>query len=110
MRIDPPPSPPVARLTRPPATAAADPLEEPPTVRPCRHGLCVTPLILVTLTFSPPNSLAVVCPTGTMPPRSRRRSNQCDDQVARRPLNTSDASVHGQPSTGSSSLMAVGTP
>src|SRR3954468_6399232 len=73
MRIEPPPSPPVARLTSPPATAAADPLEEPPTVRPCRHGLWVTPFRRVTLTFRPPNSLAVVWPTGTAPPRPSSR-------------------------------------
>ena len=63
----PPPSPPVARLTSPPDTAAADPADDPPTVRPNRHGLCVTPWIFVTLTFRPPNSLAVVAPTGTDP-------------------------------------------
>ena len=73
MRIDPPPSPPVARLTSPPETAAADPPEDPPAVRPRRHGLWVTPLMRVTLTLSPPNSLAVVAPTGTAPPRSSRR-------------------------------------
>ena len=86
MRIEPPPSPPLARLTRPPATAAAEPLEDPPTVRPCRHGLWVTPLILVTLTFRPPNSLAVVCPTGTAPPRSISRWAWCEVRVAIRSL------------------------
>src|SRR5689334_1941893 len=101
MRIDPPPSPPVASDTSPPATADADPPELPPTVRPWRHGLWVTPLILVMLTLSPPNSLAVVAPTGTTPPRSNSRCTACDDRGARRPANTSDASVHGQPSTGS---------
>src|SRR5256885_14133182 len=106
MRMDPPPSPPVARLTRPPATAAADPVDEPPTVRPCRHGLWVTPLILVTLTLRPPNSLAVVWPTGTTPPRAKRRWTWCDVFVGLRPLNTSDGSVNGHPATDSSSLIA----
>src|SRR5687767_788019 len=110
MRIDPPPSPPVARLTSPPATAAPDPPDEPPQVRPRRHGLWVTPLIFDTLTFRPPNSLAVVWATGTTPPRSNRRWMWCDVRSALRPLNTSDASVKGQPSTGSSSFTAVGTP
>ncbi len=86
MRIEPPPSPPVARLTSPPATAEAEPPEEPPTVRPCRHGLWVTPLIFVTLTLRPPNSLAVVLPTGTTPPRSSSRSVWCDVCVATRSL------------------------
>src|SRR5690554_2499878 len=110
MRMEPPPSPPVARLTSLPATADAEPPEEPPTVLPCRHGLWVTPLILVTLTLRPPNSLAVVWPTGTTPPRSKSRSIWWDVWVATRSLNTSDASVQGQPATGSSSLIAVGTP
>ena len=74
MRIEPPPSPPVASVSSPPETAAAEPPDEPPTVRPCCHGLWVTPLSFVTLTFSPPNSLAVVWPTGTAPPPSTSRS------------------------------------
>ena len=110
MRIEPPPSPPVARLTRPPATAAEDPADEPPTVRPWRQGLWVTPLILVTLTLRPPNSLAVVAPTGTTPPAASRRSTWCEVVVATRSRWTSEASVHGQPATGSSSLIPVGTP
>ncbi len=43
MRIDPPPSPPVASVTRPPATAAALPPDEPPGVRDGSHGLPVAP-------------------------------------------------------------------
>src|SRR3954451_9692139 len=80
--MEPPPSPPVASVTNPPATAAADPPDEPPTVHPWRHGLWVTPLILVMLTFSPPNSLAVVAPTGTAPPWARSRSTWCEVSVA----------------------------
>src|SRR5947208_13075573 len=110
IRIDPPPSPPVARLTRPPATADAEPPDDPPAVRPRRHGLWVTPLSLETLTFSPPNSLAVVLPTGTTPPRSNRRWMWCAVWPATRSLNTRDASVQGHPATGSSSLIPVGTP
>jgi hypothetical protein len=72
MRIDPPPSPPVAMGSSPPATAAAEPPDEPPAVRPGRQGLWVTPCSLVTLTLSPPNSLAVVWPTLTTPAASRR--------------------------------------
>src|SRR5438477_10414995 len=72
MRIDPPPSPPVARGTRPPATAAADPAEDPPVVLVAFQGLPVTPCRRLTLTFRPPNSLAVVWPTST-PPLARRR-------------------------------------
>ncbi|MDZ7733074.1 MAG: hypothetical protein U5R31_08110 [Acidimicrobiia bacterium] len=72
MRIDPPPSPPLAMGTRPPATAAALPPELPPAVFVGSHGFPVTPLILVIDTFKPPNSLAVVCPTGTTPASKSR--------------------------------------
>src|SRR4026209_1784709 len=47
MRIDPPPSPAVAIGTRPPATAAADPPDEPPGVRSRFQGLRVTPCTFV---------------------------------------------------------------
>src|SRR6185312_14920109 len=67
IRIDPPPSPPVARLTSPPATAAAEPAEDPPGLRSVPQGLRVTPLRGVTPMLSPPNSLAVVWPTSTAP-------------------------------------------
>src|SRR4051794_3178728 len=110
MRMEPPPSPPVARLTSPPATAAEEPADEPPTVRPKRHGLCVTPWIFVTLTLSPPNSLAVVAPTGTAPPRSSNRSTTCAVRSATRSAKTNEPSLNGQPRTGSSSLIPVGTP
>ena len=43
MRIDPPPSPPDAMGSRPPATAAAVPPEDPPGVRSRFQGLRVAP-------------------------------------------------------------------
>ena len=110
MRIEPPPSPPVANGTSPPATAAALPADEPPTVRPCRHGLCVTPFSFVTLTLSPPNSLAVVRPTAVAPPRPSSRSTKVLVCVATRSRNTRDPSVAGHPATGSSSFTPTGTP
>ncbi len=110
MRIDPPPSPPLAIVTRPPATAAALPPDDPPAVRPWRHGLWHTPLSFVTLTLRPPNSEAVVRPTGTAPPSPVNRFTTSAVRVAMRSLNTSDAPVSGQPSTASSSLMPTGTP
>ncbi len=85
MRIDPPPSPPLAIGTRPPATAAADPPEEPPAVWPWRHGLWVTPFSLVTEMLSPPNSLAVVWPTKAAPPAARTRWSMVPVWVALRP-------------------------
>src|SRR5262245_46775653 len=67
IRIEPPPSPPVAMVTSPPATAAADPPDEPPGVRDRSHGLRVTPCSSVRVQFTPPNSLAVVRPTRIAP-------------------------------------------
>src|SRR2546423_15356713 len=72
IRIDPPPSPPVARGTIPPATAAEEPADEPPVVLVRSHGVRVTPWRRLTLTLSPPNSPAVVWPTSTAPPARRR--------------------------------------
>src|SRR5712671_5555886 len=99
MRIEPPPSPPVAIGTSPPATAAALPADDPPVVRPWRHGLWVTPFSFVTLTFSPPNSLAVVSPTGIAPPVPTSRWTAVLVRVATRSRYTSDASVCGHPAT-----------
>jgi hypothetical protein len=53
--------------TRPAATAAAEPPEEPPGVFPNCHGLCVSPLSFVLVQLMPPNSLEVVDPIGTAP-------------------------------------------
>ena len=77
--------------------------------RPCRHGLCVTPLSFVTLTLRPPNSLAVVSPTRHRAAARRAgAATTVDVVVATRSRNTSDASVAGHPATGSSSLIADG--
>src|SRR5437763_15179857 len=90
MRIEPPPSPPVARGRSPPATAADEPADDPPVVFVRSHGLRVTPWRRLTLTLSPPNSLAVVWPTRTAPlPRSRLTTvPSCS---ATRPANARDA-------------------
>ncbi|MEY3055461.1 MAG: hypothetical protein RL550_1984, partial [Actinomycetota bacterium] len=109
MRIDPPPSPAVARVTSPPATADALPPDEPPGVRPCTHGLCVAPFSTVRVTFTPPNSLAVVSPVRTAPADSSR-CTITDVLVALRSANTAHASVSGQLSTRSSSFTPMGTP
>ena len=85
MRIEPPPSPPLAMGTTPPATAAAEPPEEPPAVRPCCHGLWVTPLSFVHDTLRPPNSDAVVMPTGLAPPSRNSRSSIVEVNVSAGP-------------------------
>src|SRR5438270_2082521 len=109
MRIEPPPSPPVARVSRPPATAAAEPADDPPVVLVGSHGLAVIPCRRVTLTLSPPNSLAVVWPASTAP-AARSRSMTVASWPETRSAKARDASVRGQPATGSSSLTAMGSP
>src|SRR5438094_754341 len=109
IRIEPPPSPPVPMGTRPPATAAAVPPDDPPGVRSRSHGLRVVPLSLVDVWPTNPNSLAVVSPTSTAPaPRNRDTCVWSMSDV--RSLNTSDASVNGHPFTRSSSFTPMGTP
>ena len=110
MRIDPPPSPPVANVSSPPATAAAEPPDDPPGVRPSCHGLCVVPCSTVRVTLTPPNSDAVVWPARTAPPSSRRRCTWVDVAVAMSSLNGTEAWLYGHPATGSSSLTPIGTP
>ena len=110
IRIDPPPSPPDAIATRPPATAAELPPDEPPAVFPCFQGLWQMPWRRLTLTLRPPNSEANVRPTGFAPPCSTTRLIIVPVWVAVRSLKTSEASVAGHPSTESSSFTPNGTP
>ena len=110
IRIDPPPSPPDAIATRPPATAAELPPDEPPAVFPCFQGLWQMPWRRLTLTLRPPNSEAKVRPTGFAPPCSTTRLIIVPVWVAVRSLKTSEASVAGHPSTESSSFTPNGTP
>ncbi len=58
--------------SKPPATAAAVPPEEPPGVRERSHGFRVVPCSLVEVQLIPPNSLAVVWAARTAPARRRR--------------------------------------
>ena len=109
MRIEPPPSPPLAMGSRPPATAAAEPPEEPPGVRSGSHGLRVVPCSRVLVKLMPPNSEAVVWPASTAP-AARSRATWVESWSATRSAKTRDASVYGQPATVSSSLIPRGTP
>ena len=74
MRIEPPPSPPVATGSRPPATAAAEPPDDPPGVRSGFQGLRVTPWTWLAVQFWAPNSGAVVRPTMTAPAERNRET------------------------------------
>ena len=57
----------VAMGSRPPATAAAEPPDDPPGVRSGFHGLRVVPWSLVEVQLTPPNSQAVVWAARTAP-------------------------------------------
>ena len=110
MRIEPPPSLPVAIETSPPATAAALPPDEPPGVRSVRQGLRVVPCRTVRVRFTPPNSLAVVCPARTTPASSTSRVTMVAVCSATRSASTAQPSLYGQPATRSSSFTPIGTP
>jgi len=77
IRIDPPPSLPVAIGNRPPATAAAVPPDEPPGVLAGSQGLRVVPCSSVEVQLMPPNSLAVVWAASTAPLARRRAAEVC---------------------------------
>lgn len=97
MRMEPPPSPPLASGQMPAATADADPPELPPGVISGFQALPVTPLSRVLETLRPPNSLAVVSPKGTAPPSFSVRSTLSDVSVATSSANNREACVAGQP-------------
>src|SRR5579884_4323574 len=67
MRIDPPPSEPVAHGAIPEATAAAEPPDEPPGVRLGSQGLRVTPLASLAVQGQMVNSGTLVTPMGMAP-------------------------------------------
>ena len=73
MRIEPPPSLAWAIGTIPEATAAAEPPDEPPGVRPVSHGLRVAPKRRVSVTGRIPYSGRVVVPTTMKPAALSRR-------------------------------------
>ncbi len=109
MRIEPPPSPPVAMGSRPPATAAPLPPDEPPGVRSGFHGLRVAPCNLVNVWLTPPNSDDVVCAASTAPASTRRWILVSVNDATSSAKGT-EPCVSGQPSTRSSSLTPTGTP
>ena len=67
MRIDPDVSPPVAAINRPAASAAADPLLDPPGVRDRSHGLFASGNAPPTLAPPKENSGSFVLPMSTAP-------------------------------------------
>ena len=74
IRSEPPPSLPCAIGTRPAATAAAEPPEEPPGVRVVSHGLRVGPVWRGSVVGRIPNSGRFVVPSTTNPASRSRRT------------------------------------
>src|SRR5262245_8696535 len=73
LRIEPDVSPPVATVTRPAASAAADPLLDPPGVRDRFHGLCASGNAPPEPALPKENSGRCVLPT-RIPPASFSRA------------------------------------
>src|SRR2546422_10548855 len=67
LRIEPEVSPPVAAMSRPAASAAAEPLLEPPGVRDRSHGLFASGNAAPTLAPPKENSGSFILPTSTAP-------------------------------------------
>src|SRR5579863_7056487 len=72
MRIEPPPSDPVARGTMPEAMAAAAPPDEPPGLKARFQGLQVGPNTALSVSPFHPSSGVLVFPTTTQPAARRR--------------------------------------
>jgi hypothetical protein len=80
MRIEPPPSEPVASGTMPAAIAAAEPPEDPPAEWARSQGLRVRPNTALVVHAVQPYSGVFVLPTTTQPAR-RSRATRCESRV-----------------------------
>lgn len=109
MRIDPPPSFACAIGTTPAATRAADPPEDPPTLRVTSHGLRVGPDNRDSVVEVNPNSGSVDLPKAVVPSCSNCVAHT-DVERAGRSVVARDPSRVGSPVTASLSLMNVGIP
>src|SRR4029450_4963069 len=109
MRIEPPPSPPVASGTTPAATRAAEPPLEPPGVREVSQGLRVMPVSGPSVIPFPPNPGVVVLQK-TPAPASRRRATPGVSSVLGAVGVACDPMRVGHPATCAGSLIATGTP
>src|SRR6185436_20788613 len=109
MRIDPPPSPPVAQGTIPIATAADDPPLEPPGVRARFHGFRVVPKTWFFVNAVEPNSGRFVFPMA-IPPAARARATCVESYSTTCVRHGAEPYVVGNPPRSSSSFTANGTP
>src|SRR5438270_306723 len=110
MRIDPPPSDPVAKGTMPAAMAAALPPEEPPGVRVVSHGLRVVPKTALSVCGFQPNSGVLVLPTMTAPAARRRATSTESSAADGSSRYATDPWLVGRPAASSRSLTPIGTP
>ncbi len=108
IRIEPPPSDPVAHGTIPAATAAAEPPDEPPGVRLRSQGLRVIPVASLAVQGKIISSGTLVIPIGTAPAARSRRTTSAS-AVAAGPYVRAPRVVNC-PATGVSPLIAIGTP
>ncbi len=108
MRTEPAPSEPIAAATRPAATAAAEPPDEPPGVWSSDHGLRVWPKASPSVIGHWPNSGDVVLPTITAPAARRRRATSPSACLPGNSPGQPNAVV--SPARSMSSLIAIGTP
>ena len=109
IRSDPPPSLPCASGTIAAATAAADPPDEPPGVRPGSHGLRVGPKRRGSVTGRIPHSGMLVVPTTTKPAARSRRVTLWSRGATLSPVRAAPR-VRRSPWTARLFLIAIGTP
>src|SRR5690349_7936916 len=109
MRIEPPWSPPVAMSTRPPATSAALPLEEPPAVRVGSHGFSTSPVLAVIEAPEKHRSSHTALPVIVAPASSRRRT-MVASVLGTKPSTVADPLVIGTPATAVLSFTATVRP
>ena len=109
MRIEPPVSPPRAKVHMPAATAAALPPLDPPGVKPSRHGFWVGGKIVFVVPIEAASSGRFVLPSTTTPLR-RASATGTASSAAIRSRHDGVAYVYGIPATGWLSLTANVTP
>src|SRR6202040_527544 len=108
MRTLPAPSEPIAAVTRPAATAAALPPDDPPGVCLRDHGLWVWPNPGPLVNGHWPSSQVLVLPTITAPAAFSRRTTSASWVAVR--TNPDVPKAVGTPAMSTSSLTAIGTP
>ena len=110
MRSEPPPSDPVARGTRPAATAEALPPDEPPGVWSRFQGLRVGPNTALSVSAFQPTSGVFVFPRTTQPAATSRATNGESAGAGGLPAKATDPLVVVKPSASSRSFTPMGIP